>query len=108
MKGEDSMFDNNRYVTRGVNSEVDVRLQVFMWNLIDKLNNNKDTDIDYLQVFNICKKDNKILIEHSQEVPEYKKLYEIKNMNDIEVNDKLKLFVIDDVDHSTMLLAKEY
>lgn len=108
MKGEGIMFDNNRYVTRGVNAEVDVRLQLLMWSLIDKLNNGEDTDIDYLQVFNICKKDNKILIEHSQEVPEYKKLYEIKNVNDIEVNHKLKLFVIDDVDHSTMLLAQEY
>lgn len=42
------MFDNNRYVTRGVNAEVDVRLQLLMWSLIDKLNNSKDTDTDYL------------------------------------------------------------
>lgn len=102
------MFDNNRYVTRGVNAEVDVRLQVIMWGLIDKLNESKDIEVDYLQVFNICKNQDKILLEHKQEVPEYQKLYEINNMLDIEVNDKLKLFVIDDVDHSTMLLAQEY
>lgn len=100
------MFDNNRYVTTGVNSEVDIRLQLIIWNLIDELNRN--AKIDYLQVFNICKKDNKILIEHSQEIPKYKKLYEISNMSDIEVDNKLKLFVIDDIDHSTMLLAEEY
>lgn len=102
------MFHNNRYVTRGVNTEVDIRLQILMWNLIDKINNDKSINVDYLQVFNISKKDNKILIQHSQEVPEYKKLYEIRNVKDIEVEDKLKLFVIDEVDHSTMLLAQEY
>ncbi|MDU6036935.1 MAG: DUF960 family protein [Clostridium butyricum] len=102
------MFHNNRYVTRGVNTEVDIRLQILMWNLIDKINNDKSINVDYLQVFNISKKDNKILIQHSQEVPEYKKLYEIRNVKDIEVEDRLKLFVIDEVDHSTMLLAQEY
>ena len=102
------MFDNNRYVTSGVNSEVDIRLQLIMWNLIDELNRNRSTKVDYLQVFNICKKGNKILIEHSQEIPQYKKLYEISNISDIEVNNKLKLFVIDNIDHSTMLLAEEY
>lgn len=102
------MFHNNRYVTRGVNTEVDIRLQILMWNLIDKINNDKSINVDYLQVFNISKKDNKIFIQHSQEVPEYKKLYEIRNVKDIEVEDKLKLFVIYEVDHSTMLLAQEY
>ena len=102
------MFNNNRYVTRGVNTEVDIRLQILIWNLIDKINNDKSISVDYLQVFNISKKHNKILIQHSQEVPEYKKLYEIKNLKDIEVEDKLKLFVIDEADHSTMLLAQEY
>ncbi len=102
------MFDNNRFITVGVNSEVDIRLQLIMWSLIDELNRNISEKVDYLQVFNICKKDNKILIEHSQEIPKYKKLYEISNMSDIEINNKLKLFVIDDVDHSTMLLAEEY
>lgn len=103
------MFDKeNRYITRGVNADIDIRLQVLMWRLIDKLKENKNLNLDYLQVFNICKKDYKIFLEHSQEVPEYKKLYEIKNMKDIELEDKIKLFVIDDADHSTMLLAQEY
>ena len=26
----------NRYVTRGVNEEVDIRLQLIMWSMIDK------------------------------------------------------------------------
>ncbi|MDZ5001431.1 hypothetical protein GNF79_20735, partial [Clostridium perfringens] len=32
------MFNkNNRYVTRGVNEEVDIRLQLIMWSIIDNL-----------------------------------------------------------------------
>lgn len=103
------MFDKKkRYITRGVNAEVDIRLQILIWGLIDKLKENKSFQLDYLQVFNICKKDYKILLEHTQEVSEYKKLYEIKNIGDIELQEKLKLFVIDDADYSTMLLAQEY
>ena len=102
------MFNNNRCVTRGVNSEVDIRLQIIMWSLIDKLNESEDIEIDYLQVFHIYKKQDKILLEHKQKVPEYQKLYEINNMGYVKLEEKLKLFVIDDIDHSTMLLAQEY
>jgi len=33
------MFKNksNRYITRGVNEEIDIRLQVLMWSLIEML-----------------------------------------------------------------------
>lgn len=103
------MFNSNRYITRGVNLEVDKRLQSVMWSLIDKLNSSGKEKVDYLQVFNICKIDNKIIIEHSQEIPEYKKMYEISNMEDVEFQeDRIKLFVIDNINYSTMLLAQEY
>lgn len=32
---------NNRYVTRGVNEDVDIRLQLIMWSMIDKLREEK-------------------------------------------------------------------
>ena len=44
---------DNRYVTRGVNDEVDVRLQLIMWSIIDKLNDEGNGELDYLQVFRI-------------------------------------------------------
>ena len=28
---------DNRYVTRGVNEEVDIRLQLMIWSMLDKL-----------------------------------------------------------------------
>ncbi|MFH5975353.1 DUF960 family protein, partial [Clostridium perfringens] len=57
---------NNRYVTRGVNEEVDIRLQLIMWSMIDNLKNKGNFELDYLQVFKIRKEGNKIVINQSQ------------------------------------------
>lgn len=102
------MFDKeNRYITKGANEDVDIRLQVLIWGLIDRLKEIKDFKIDYLQVFNICKNKDKIILEHKQEVQEYKKVYEINNKK-IDINRNIKLFIIDSNEYSTMLLAEEY
>lgn len=102
------MFDNgNRYISRGVNDGIPIDVQIFMWQLIEEL---KDTieDIDYLQVFTISTVDeseNTIRIIHSQEVPEYKKIWIFEAS---EPCNEEKIFVIDDWSHAIMLLAKEY
>lgn len=103
------MFRNksNRYITRGVNEEVDIRLQLLMWSIIDNLNNKGNVEVDYLQVFKIRKEGNSIVIEHYQEVPEYKKVYSLE-LEDIELNNNLKIYVIDNNDYETMLLSEEY
>ena len=46
---------DNRYVTRGVNEEVDVRLQLIMLSMIDKLKDEGNVELDYLQIFRIRK-----------------------------------------------------
>lgn len=102
------MFDNgNRYISRGVNDGIPIDVQIFMWQLIEEL---KDTieDIDYLQVFTIStvnESENTIRIIHSQEVPEYKKIWIFEAS---EPCNEEKIFVIDDWSHAIMLLAKEY
>lgn len=94
------MCDNgSRYVSRGINDEIPIDLQILMWQLIQEL---KDTigDVDYLQVFTISivdESENKVRIIHSQEVPEYKKVWIFK------VSEPCN-----DETHSTMLLANEY
>lgn len=98
---------NNRYVTRGVNEEVDIRLQLIMWSMIDKLKDEGNIELDYLQVFNLRKKGNKVIIEQSQEVPEYKVSYTIE-IEDIEIGNENKIYVIDSGEYSTMLLPSEY
>lgn len=43
---------DNRYVTRGVNDEVDIRLQLIMWSMIDKLKDEGNVELDYFSRFN--------------------------------------------------------
>ena len=98
---------DNRYVTRGVNEEVDIRLQLIMWSMIDKLNDEGNVELDYLQVFKLRKEGNKIVINQSQEVPEYSCTYEIE-IEDVQIDDKIKVYVIDSGEYSTMLFPSEY
>ena len=98
---------DNRYVTRGVNEEVDIRLQLIMWSMIDKLKDEESVEVDYLQVFKIRKKDSKVVINQSQEVPEYSCTYEIE-LEDIQIEDEIKVYVIDSGEYSTMLFPSEY
>ena len=99
---------DNRYVTRGVNDEVDIRLQLIMWSMIDKLKDEGNVELDYLQVFKIRKEGNKVVINQSQEVPEYSCTYEIE-LEDIQIDDKIKLYVIDNgFEGSIILFPWEY
>ena len=98
---------DNRYVTREVNEEVDIRLQLMIWSMLDKLKDEGNVELDYLQIFKIRKDGNKIVISQSQEVPEYSCTYEIE-LEDIQIDDEIKLYVIDSGEYSTMLFPSEY
>ena len=99
---------DNRYVTRGVNEEVDIRLQLMIWSMLDKLKDEGNVELDYLQVFRIRKEGNKVVINQSQEVPEYSCTYEIE-LEDIQIDDKIKLYVIDNgFEGSIILFPWEY
>ena len=99
---------DNRYVTREVNEEVDIRLQLIMWSMLDKLKDEGNVELDYLQIFKIRKDGNKIVINQNQEVPEYSCTYEIE-LEDIQIDDEIKLYVIDNgVEGSIILFPWEY
>ncbi|WP_440250479.1 DUF960 family protein [Clostridium sp.] len=98
---------DNRYVTRDVNEEVDIRLQLIMWSMLDKLKDEGNVELDYLQVFRIRKEGNKIVISQSQEVPQYSCKYEIE-LEDIKMDNEIKVYVIDSGEYSTMLFPDEY
>ena len=70
------MFNiDKKYITIGIKEQIGIDIQLFMWNEIEKRINLKK-ELDYLQVFNISiiDKDKGIVkIEHTQEIPEYKK-----------------------------------
>ena len=94
------MFKNQRYLTRGVQSEIPLELQLFMWECIDSMPEPKD----YFQVFRFKAVNNLQCITHITEAPEYQKKYKLKSSDPITT----KVYVIDDETHSTMLLAEEY
>ena len=98
---------DNRYVTKGVNDEVDIRLQLIMWSMIDKLKYEGDVELDYLQIFKLRKEGNKIVINQSQEVPKYSCTCEIE-MEDVQLDDEIKVYVIDSKEYSTILFPSEY
>ncbi len=95
------MFKNPRCATCGINAEIPLDLQLVLWKMIDEM---EAAQKDYLQVFILSTENGEQKIVHEQEQPDYRKEYVFST--DRLVNSKI--FVIDDGDHSTMLLAEEY
>lgn len=100
------MFKSDKYITKGIQSEVPAWMQEFMWQTIDRMDVSAK---DYLQVFRLTQSDRSGVsvqrVVHSQEDPLYKKEYFFPELADII---EAKVFVIDDSTHCTMLLAEEY
>ena len=95
------MFNNPKYLTRGVQSTIPSWLVILLWHLIEIMPVEQK---DYLQVFRLQKTERGQHITHTQEQSPYQ--YEL----DVPCTDAVnaKIFVIDDGTHSTMLLAEEY
>lgn len=92
-----------RYITSGVNEQISIDIQLFCWQCYEVV---KATGkYDYLQVFELKQvAEHTQQIEHRQEVPEYKQVYQLRSINPIEQ----KIFIIDEGEYATMLLAEEY
>jgi hypothetical protein len=99
------MFNNQRFITKGIEFDIPVYLQNIMWYMIETM---KAETKDYLQVFKLERvmvgTELQQKITHTQEQPEYKYEYTFKAENPVNA----KIFIIDDKTHSTMLLAEEY
>lgn len=95
------MFSNKRYLTKGVQADIPFELQLFMWECINRLPEERD----YFQVFKLKVVDGIQRIHHFSEQPEYSMEYLLPTVTNPVT---AKVYVIDDGDHSTMLLAEEY
>lgn len=94
------MFDNQRYLTKGVNLEIPLELQLFLWSCIDRL----PPERDYFQVFELKPIGSMQSIIHRSEQPEYHMEYLLPCDKPVTA----KIYIIDSDDYSTMLLAEEY
>lgn len=100
----------NRYITRGISEQLSLDLQILLWNMVKRRDNQPQTD--YLHIFRLQEDENIISIIHEQEQPTYKLEYHytnyIKNQNAL----PKKVYVIreDDVDvfYYVMLLPEEH
>lgn len=94
------MFNNKRYLTCGVDSSIPLEVQLFLWECVDGLPEPRD----HLQIFDLEQVGCMQSIAHRSEEPEYRKVYLLPSDDPITE----KLYIIDDGDHSTMLLASDY
>lgn len=100
------MFTKKRYITCGIAHEIPEEIQLELWIMIEKIRRIEKLELSYLQVFQLSNQDGKQKIIHSQEQPEYHN--EILVSLSCQPVENTKIFVIDDGNHSTMLLAEEY
>ena len=99
---------DTRYVTRGINSDVPLEIQLFVWNCVDELIES-EIQTDYLQVLRFkLEKTGKLSITHTQENPEYKKVIEIEMKEEYLSLDGVKVYILDSISYSTALLSNEY
>ena len=94
------MFDNQRYLTRGIIDTIPLELQLFMWECVDRMPEPKD----YFQIFELENIGNMQHIVHKFEQSEYKMNYFIPTSKAVTA----KVYIIDSEEYSTMLLAEEY
>lgn len=95
------MFNNKRYLTKGISERIEICYQMIMRSMIDNMNVEKD----YLQIFQLDWKNDVLTITHSQEQSFYKKVYKLPCQSAVKTE---KVYVIDSEEYSTMLLAEEY
>ena len=97
------MFEKSkgRFLTRGVDEKIPRDIQLFLWEAINQMPEPKD----YLQVFRLSVSNGLQVIHHSTEQPEFEMTYVLATV-DTHITEKV--YVIDDGDHCTMLLAEEY
>ena len=117
MKTIKDIEGKGRYLTIGIDSRLDIYIQLVIWKILDefklsKILENKQEEIDPFQIFELEMDPRKksLHIKHKQEQPEYERDHVIKN---VEVDPKKeyngKIYIIDnEVNGMTMMWNTEY
>lgn len=100
-----------RYITRGIASNLPEALQQQLWKIVSHREHeqSKDEVADYFHIFQFNMYNDRLYIKHKQERPDYVKIYKTNYKQPLHIN---KVYVIreDDVGFSyyVMLLPEEY
>lgn len=102
-------FNNPGYMTRGFHAEIPTETQQMIFTLMNKAKQTLPA-MDYLQVFKLDKVSSNgsflQCLTHTQEIPPFEETVFLVLPEDQIIT--TKIFVIDDGDHHTFLLASEY
>lgn len=102
-------FNNPGYMTQGFQVEIPVETQQMIFTLMNKAKQTLPA-MDYLQVFKLDKVSSNgsylQRLTHTQEIPPFEETVFLVLPEDQIIT--TKIFVIDDGDHHTFLLASEY
>ena len=104
------MFKNQekRFIIKGIDASVSKEIQIVCWELVENLVKENSIEVDYLQIFEFERNQEKLIITHRQEEPMYKRQYELKFEENLLKIDISKLWIIDDGVNQTALLPEEY
>jgi hypothetical protein len=108
LKGKIKMTkqEKPRYVTRAINKELNIEIQVLLWELLDAITVKRKDKMDYLQVFEIKSDGNNVKIINRQEQPAIKEEV-IIGQGGLSVKDNT-VWIIDESDKKTMLFPNDY
>lgn len=95
-----------RYVTRAINGELNIEIQVLLWELLDSIANERKNKMDYLQVFEIKCNGNNVKIINRQEQPAITKEM-VLELGGLEIKDAI-IWIIDESDYQMMLFPSDY
>ncbi|WP_226528171.1 DUF960 family protein [Metabacillus niabensis] len=95
-----------RYVTRAINEEVNIELQVLLWELLDSIAVKRKDKMDYLQIFELVNNGNNIRIINFQEQPAMKEEF-IIGKGKLNIKDAT-IWIIDEPNNQTMLFPSDY
>ena len=94
------MFNKDRrYISEEVSRKLPRDLIIILWNMIDDVT----LELDYLQTFEITATKRHIKILHMQDRPQYSHTQYLESK--FKLPTYLKVLVIDDGNHATMIIA---
>ncbi|SDQ06638.1 protein of unknown function [Virgibacillus salinus] len=96
----------SRYMTKAINEELNVKLQMTLWQLMDILALKRKDKMDYLQVFDIIVSGSRLKIINKQEHPYM--VEKFININGNTITKSITVWIIDDIDKQTMLFPSDY
>ncbi|NEY18574.1 DUF960 domain-containing protein [Bacillus ginsengihumi] len=95
-----------RYVTRAINVELNIEIQVLLWELLDSIAIKRKDTMDYLQLFEIKSDGNNVKIINQQEQPAIKQEIIIEQ-GVLSIKD-ITVWIIDESDKQIMLFPSDY